>query len=233
MKTVFLKQHSLWLPKWWLVFSILVLMLILTSIFIRYLGYYLAETNPEYGPYLVVEGWQDEHSLKQALTVFQDNNYQYLMTTGGPNTRQVNPEYSSYAQQSAGFFIGNGLDSSKIIVIATPASAQDRTFLSAVMVRKWFEKQNITVTTIDVFSQGVHARRSRQLYEMAFQPSIKIGIYASISESYSLSKWWQTSDGAKSVIEEVIGIIWTACFFDAGKYGSHQEMWGEAVINTP
>lgn len=226
MKSFFFTQYTVYLPKWWFVTLLLVLSMIGTVTFIRNIAYYLAVTRPIYGDYLVVEGWQDESSLKQALDVFETKQYERLITTGGPDKSQLQPLYKTYAEQSAAFFLSQGLSADKLIVIAAPASAQDRTFLSAVMVRTWFENQQILHPDIDIFTQAVHARRTQTLYKKAFQFNTHIGIYASNPENYHLSTWWKTSDGAKSVITEVVGMLWVTCCFDAGKYGSHQEKWG-------
>ena len=226
MRALFFNKHTVYLPKWWLVIIILVLMVGVTLVCARNIASYLAITQPKHARYLVVEGWQDEYSLKQALELFQTSDYELLFTTGGPDLRHIVPKYKTYAEQSAAFFVSQGLEQHKLIIISTSASAQDRTFLSAVMVRKWFEKYNISTHAIDVFTQGVHARRTQKLYEMAFNLNSDVGVYASKPVGYSLSAWWDTSAGAKSVITETAGMIWVTCCFDPGKYGSHQELWG-------
>ena len=226
MKSFFFSRHVVWLPKWWLILLGFLLISILMWVAVRHAATYLAVTEPINGQYLIVEGWQDETSLKQALAMFHLHHYQYLITTGGPDTRHIRPKYKTYAEQSAAFLVANGLKADKLIVIPTPASAQDRTFLSAVMVRKWLENNNMTKEKMDIFTEGVHARRTLTLYKMAFQSNDNFGIYASKPNNYSLSAWWKTSDGAKSVLTEVAGMLWVTCCFDPGKYGSHQEMWG-------
>lgn len=187
---------------------------------------YLALNKPNNGRYLVVEGWQSEQSLLQALNTFREGAYQYLITTGGPDTRTINPRFKSYAEESAAFLSSQGIGSKKLVIVSAPASAQNRTFLSAVMVRNWFTLQNIRPVSIDVFTEGVHARRTRILYQKAFGSMAEIGIYASMSENYDLSSWWESSAGAKAVITEVTGMVWVTCCFDSGKQGSHQEKWG-------
>jgi hypothetical protein len=197
-----------------------------TLVCARNIASFLAVTEPQNARYLIVEGWQDEYSLRRALKLFHSRDYDLLITTGGPDLRYIQPIHKTYAEQSAAFFVFHGVEQKKLIVVATHASAQDRTFLSAVMVRKWFEKKDIHVSCIDVFTQDVHARRTRKLYEMAFQSKVDIGIYASKPANYSLTSWWNTSEGAKSVITESIGLLWVSCCFNPGKYGSHQELWG-------
>lgn len=187
---------------------------------------YLALNKPNNGQYLVVEGWQSEQSLLQALNTFREGSYQYLITTGGPDTRTVDPRYKSFAEKSAAFLLSQGIDSKKLVIVSAPASAQNRTFLSAVMVRDWFALQNILPVSIDVFTEGVHAKRTRILYRKAFGSMAEIGIYASAPENYGLRSWWETSSGAKSVITEVVGMLWVTCCFTPGVQGSHQEKWG-------
>ena len=121
--------------------------------------------------------------------------------------------------------MSHGLVAEKLVSIPTPASAQNRTYLSAVMVRDWFSQQGIKVNELDVFTQGVHARRTRFLYELAL-PASSIGIYANEPEGYQLPTWWKNSQGAKTVLTEIIGFIWTVYFFEPGAVGSHQERWG-------
>ncbi|MBL1321907.1 MAG: hypothetical protein COA63_012730 [Methylophaga sp.] len=187
---------------------------------------YLAVTQPKQGDYLVVEGWQTEDSLAQALNKFKGSTYQYLIATGGPDTRYINPEYKTYAERSAAFLLAQGLDARKLIVISAPASAQNRTFLSAVMVRDYLAKKNIAPISLDIFTQGVHAKRTHELYQMAFRDDDNIGIYSSVPANYDLKAWWKTSEGAKSVITEIVGLLWVKCCFNPGKPGSHQEKWG-------
>lgn len=113
-----------------------------------------------------------------------------------------------------------------MIAVAAPASAQDRTFLSAVKVRQWFEQENIAPTSIDVFSANVHARRSRELYSVAFGQATDIGIIAAHPDNFDLALWWQTSAGAKKVLAELSGWVWVRCCFEPGEKYSHQELWG-------
>ena len=227
MRSMFFKRHTLWLPTTWFLLILLFTFGLTLVLGFRGIGLFLAQTNPKHAEYLVVEGWQGEQGLQQALLVFNNpkNNYKHLITTGGPNTQWGQKVWSNYADKSANYFVTHGLAAAKIVSIPSPASAQNRTYLSAVMVRDWFAKKSIKVNELDVFSQGVHSRRTRFLYELAL-PASSIGIYASEPEGYQLPSWWGTSQGAKTVITEAIGFIWTICFFEPGAIGSHQEKWG-------
>jgi len=100
-----------------------------------------------------------------------------------------------------------------VVAVAAPPSAQERTFLSAVVARDWLRQQGGSVDAVDLFSGGVHARRSRLLYAMAFGPEVEVGVFAAQTRRYALEHWWTTSEGAKGVLYEAIALAWTTCCF--------------------
>lgn len=163
---------------------------------------------------LVVEGWLASSEFDQAVEAYRKGRYDKVVTTGGPIDRF--PEFlgaSNYADFAASYLKSHGLSGIEIIPIPTPALAQDRTFLSAVTVRDWASKEGLGVASLDVFSSGTHARRSRMLYQSAFGPTVGIGVLAARPAEYDPENWWQTSVGAKAVLGESIGLIWTICCF--------------------
>jgi len=149
-----------------------------------------------------------------------------IITTGGMIKKSNTTKHKTYADFAAAYLRNNGLNNANIKILPTPESAQNRTFLSAVIVRDWLQKQNIKIKKINLYSQGVHARRTKALYEMAFGDQYKIGINAGKTTEYKLGNWWKSSAAAKAVITETIGLIWVKCCFYPGGYQSHQEKWG-------
>lgn len=205
---------------------IILFTLTISLVLLKSLATFLAHNEPINGQYLVVEGWLGEPALLEAIRTYNSGGYQFLITTGGPDNRQINAQYETFAERAAAFIRDQGFDDAKLIVISTPASAQERTFLSAVMVRNWLTENSITKPNMDVFSGDVHARRTHKLYKMAFTDKTKIGIIAAQANGFDLQHWWRTSDGAKSVLTESAGLLWVSCCFTPGESGSHQEKWG-------
>jgi len=219
------RKRPIWFPTLWGSLLILLLLILGSLYFLKQLAVILAPNQPAADrTYLVVEGWQDENSLLSALAMFHAEEYQYMITTGGPNDRFVNPAHASYAEQAGDFMLTQGLSAEQLIVIPAPESAQERTYLSAVMVRDWFTLHGVTLTELNVHTSHVHARRTRSLYQQAF-PDVNVGIYAAAPHNFELKQWWKSSDGAKSVITELIGNFWVACCFQPGEPGSHYEKW--------
>lgn len=194
---------------------------------IRLIHPFLALNDPAPGArLLVVEGWLDMKELDQAVAAARRGQYQRVVTTGGPIERWSELSASSnYADLAADYLRGHGLENIHVTAIPAPASAQDRTFLSAVKLREWTERQGLAVSALDVFSSGTHARRSRMLYRMAFGPNVSIGIFSARSTQYDEERWWQTSAGVKSVLDETLSVTWTACCFYPPPRGSHEERW--------
>lgn len=226
-KTRLFKRHQIYLPT---LSGLCLMSLVIFCIFwfsLRSLAEFLAYENPIGGKYLVVEGWLGSGALLAAIDRFKAGDYQFLLTTGGPQKEKGCDISGSYAESAAVYIVRRGLDRAKVIALPTPESAQDRTFLSAVIVRDWLSAHDKAVNAMDVFSGGVHARRTHFLYQTAFRnQTIDIGIIAAKPEQFSLQAWWRTSAGAKSVITEAVGFLWAKCCFFPGKYCSHREKWG-------
>ena len=177
---------------------------------------------------LVVEGWLGPDELDQAVVRFHSGRYERVITAGGPLVGWPKATgYESYAELAAAYLTAHGLEREAVVAVPAPDSAQDRTFLSAVMVREWAKESGVALDAIDVFSAGTHARRSRLLYRMAFGPHVGVGVLAAQQRGYDPKAWWLTSSGAESVVSEAIKLAWVKLFFWPGPPGSHDELWAE------
>lgn len=215
------KPRLIWLPSFFGLFVIAIFLMFFSFFVLKNIATFLSVNNPVSGQYLVVEGWIDQHSLLQAIQVYNKGNYQKLITTGGPDYKKVKPKFKTFAESAAHFIREQGVDSSKLVIIPTPASKQDRTYLSAIMVKKWLTDNKMPSVSIDIFTSTVHSRRSHLLYKMAFAEKVKIGIIPSSPRKYTLQEWWKTSVGAKTVLTELFGLAWAKFFFYPSKQNSY------------
>lgn len=174
---------------------------------------------------LVVEGWLAEKQLDQAIAAYRRGNYEQVITTGGPvEPRPGCVKSTSYAELARDYLKAHGIEDAE--AVPAPASAQDRTFLSAVMAREWMRVSGRRYRSFDLYSGGVHGRRTRLVYGLAFGADVAIGVLSAAPEDYEESRWWLTSAGAKTVLGESISLLWTACCFHPPAPGSHEEKWG-------
>ena len=176
---------------------------------------------------LVVEGWLEKADLGQAAAAFRRGNYERVVTTGGPiESWQDVRAWHSYAERAADYLRSHGLEGVPVVAVSAPASAQERSFLSAVVFREWARQSGVALDAVDVFSAGVHARRSQLVYRMALGDTVQVGVISSRPKEYDAEHWWKSSAEAKAVIGESLSLAWTKCCFWPGAAGSHEERWG-------
>jgi hypothetical protein len=221
------RRRSVWLPTAWGWLALLLVAGAGAVIAARNVYSFLATTEPVGARTLVVEGWLPPTELDQAIDVFRAGGYRRIVTTGGPISNEFERwGADSYAERARSYLLRKGVPDDTVIAVRAPASAQDRSFLSAVVVREWLARDGEATEALDVFSSGVHSRRSRALYRMAFGAPVRVGIYAATPSRPSPETWWRTSAGVKEVPLEALGWLWTKLFFRPAKPGSHEEMWG-------
>jgi hypothetical protein len=193
----------------------------------RFIHPLLSVQEPASGAYLlVVEGWLGEEQLDQAVVVFRRGGYEQVITTGGPIDRWPGIAMpGSYAELAAAYLKTHGLEEASVTAVPAPASAQDRTFLSAVMAREWLRGKGLDGQAFDIYSAGVHAWRTHHIYTLAFGRDEGVGILAARPSDYEPERWWRTSVGAKTVMGESISVLWTLCCFHPPPAGSHEEKW--------
>ncbi len=223
------RRQQICLPTLW-GWLVLLLAVGAACVFVgRYIHTFLSPNVPApQATILVVEGWITGEELDQAVVAFRSGRYERVVTTGGPIEKWLNFRGSSnYADWAASYLKAHGLAETVVTPVSAPASAQDRTYLSAVMVRDWAVRQGLALNALNVFSANTHARRSWMLYRMAFGPNVEVGVLSARPMEYDEHHWWRTSAGAKSVLGETISVLWTVCCFHVPPSGSHEEKWGE------
>ena len=220
------RRRNLVLPTLtgWLV--ILLACGLVTLYLIRGIAGFLTVYEPIDADYLVIEGWMNKQELDQSLDYFNSADYRLAIIVGGPVTDDFHGIDSNLAERATGYLRGRGLAQDRSVVIATPYSAQNRTFLNAVMTRDWFERQGIELSRLDVFSSHVHTRRSRDLYQLAFGDNVTVGVIPSHPDDFDPAHWWRSSESGKNVAVEFAGWLLVKCCFYPGEPGSYLEKWG-------
>ncbi len=210
----FIKQKQCWvltIRSWFIIFIIIAALVILTVIYVHP---FLAMNRPVHGDLLVVEGWVPDYVLEQAIVEFNANNYQLLITTGGPLEKGVYlSEYKTYAELAAATLIKLGLSENLVVSVPAKQVNRDRTYASAVALKKWLLKSHLSIKSLDICSVGTHARRSWLLYERALGDTVTVGVIAVESEEYEPQRWWKFSDGVRKVIGEMIAYFYARFVF--------------------
>src|SRR5437867_11587693 len=141
---------------------------------------FLAITQRVDANILVVEGWINEYAIRAAVKEFQSNHYQRVFTTGGPveGTGGYINDFMTSASVGADLLRKNGLANGLVQMVPSHVMDRDRTYSSAAALRSWFRDHNMAVSSIDVVTEDVHARRTRLLFEKALGKNVAVGIIA-------------------------------------------------------
>jgi len=181
---------------------------------IRFIYPFLAITEAVPADVLIVEGWIPPDTMRQAATEFHLGSYHHVILL-----RPIVDVADKYASgRYTGDFMANLLTEAGVPADAEttlfPVVAQkDRTYHSALAARQWLAEHDMAVKSLDVATLGPHARRSRLLYEQAFGAHVKIGIIAFTNSEYDPDRWWQSSEGVREVIGEIIAYGYAKCLF--------------------
>jgi len=219
------RRRSLVLPTLtgWLIIVLMVSLPVLGLL--RNMAVFLTLNEPVGADYLVIEGWMDKEELEQARAYFDANKFNKVILVGGPIRNDFHAIDTNYAERAAHYLRQQGLSKEQSVIVKAPYSAQARTFLNAVMVRQWFQREGIAPSRLDVFTSGVHTRRSRDLYRLAFGEQVSIGVIASQPLDFDPARWWRTSDSGKGVAVEFAAWFLVKCCFNPGEPDSHVEKW--------
>jgi len=66
-------------------------------------------------------------------------------------------------------------------------------------------------------SMGPHARRSRLLFAKAFSPEVRVGIISLEERDFDPAHWWTSSQGFRTVVDELIAYSYARLLFRPGK----------------
>ena len=208
------RRREVWTLTWPARLLLLALLFGGGLLFARQAGNFLAVNEPAGGEYLVVEGWMPAYTYQAAGELWNTGRYRRVITVRAvPDDAVPGPGVTEYS--SMGSLVRAGIPRESIVDATGNGVQQDRTFHSAMKVRRWFEDGNITGAKLDVLTLGPHARRSRLLFRKALGEGFEVGVIAVADRRFDSAHWWRTSEGVRSVLGEFIAYLYARFFFDA------------------
>ncbi len=177
---------------------------------------FLSKNEPLSSKTLVVEGWLPDYALEKVAQRFQDEHYSTIITTGGPlEIGSYLKEYKDYAHMAKASLIAMGMKEEDIIAVAGPDVKRDRTYHSALALKKWIYQNKFDAHVLNLASLGPHSRRSTILFEKAFADenialnnTVEFGSISIVPEDYDPRRWYASSSGVRKTINELIAYIY-------------------------
>ncbi len=169
--------------------------------YMRNIDSFLSVSEPVQAQILAVEEWIPPYAIESAASEFKDHGYTLLVVLGNER-RWVVPLLKEA-----------GVDERQIVKIPVQAVLKDRTFSFGVALRNWLLASGMPGKAVNVYTVGVHARRSQLLFGKALGPGFSVGIISCADQYYDPNRWWESSEGFKTVINETIAYIYTQVVF--------------------
>ena len=170
---------------------------------------FLARNDPLDSDILVVEGWLPDSALIQSIQEFTNNNYKLLIITGGyQNNYSGVTETSSVVESAATKLLVHGLEEKFLIKVQAPLVKKHRTYNSALALRNWIREYKADVGTINIFTYGVHAKKSQVLYKKALGSNVSVGVISAVPSDYDPKYWFLSITGIHWVLQDFLGYLY-------------------------
>lgn len=212
----FLRRRSCVTPTWRGWCALLLLCAVTATAAVRGAYAFLAVNDPMPGGVLVAEGWGNDDFKASVMAEFKRNHYDGLFVTGGPieNGAPLS-EYKTWGELGAATLERMGVNPKVLHAVPAPPVRQDRTYASAMALKKWLREHGIAAAKINVMSVGAHSRRTRLLFEKAFGADAKVGIIATEEQTFNSRRWWTSSQGFREVTDEMAAYFYARFLFHA------------------
>ena len=218
IRDFFVRRREVWQLTWRARLLLLAALVAVATVLGRGMGGFLAVDEPVQGRYLVVEGWMPAFAYQYAGEVYRRGKYERVIAAGAlPDFALSNGRPREF--MAVGSMLAAGIPREAIVEAMGASVHQDRTYHSAMNVRRWLESQGIKSSSLDVITLGPHSRRSRLLFEKALGTGVRVGVYAVPDPRFDLAHWWRSSEGVRSVLGETIAYVYARLFFDPGDLG--------------
>jgi uncharacterized SAM-binding protein YcdF (DUF218 family) len=176
---------------------------------------FLAVTNRVDADVLLVEGWVHPYAIESSAAEFRRGRYRQIFTTGGPVVGRggyIN-DFQTSASVGADLLKKTGIPAELVQMVPSHIIGRDRTYSSAIALRDWFHEHDFHVQSLNIVTEGPHARRTRLLFGKALGPETKVGVISIPNPDFDSRRWWLYSEGVEDVIEEGAGYVYAKLFF--------------------
>jgi hypothetical protein len=211
-----LRRRQCIVPTWrgWL--ALLLVIGVTGTIMVRGLYGFLAINEPLPGGTLVIEGWSPDYVMEGAVDEYRKGHYERICLTGGP-FEFGNPmrEHKTYAEYAMAMCLKLGVPAEALHAIPAPPVERDRSYASALVLRQWLRDHGAADAKINIVGNGAHSRRTRLVYEKAL--GVRIGISNIEEVNFDPKRWWASSSGVRSVLDELIAYAYARFVFSPQK----------------
>lgn len=215
--SIFFRQRTLRLPTIWGLLTFAAIASLPALAWLLWAESFLTATDRQPAHILVVEGWIGIEGVKAAKAEFDAGGYTYLVTSGGHLGTRWDQNRWNAAIEAGKVLRRAGVDPKRIIEAPAAETATQRSFAAALAVKDALERHGIPANAVNIFTQGVHSRRSALIYSKVLGPSIRVGSIAWVTPEDRHGPWWHSSERAQELLKETIAYPYEL-LFNSGRW---------------
>ena len=122
--------------------------------------------------------------------------------------------HESLAEEKAWSLSRSGIDSNLIVPLKVPEARLFRTYTDAVAVSEWIRNTDLSNVSVNIFTEGNHARRSHTLYRYALPDSVKVGVVGTERSGFYQADRLDFAFGRLNTLRQLSAYIYTRVFFN-------------------
>jgi uncharacterized SAM-binding protein YcdF (DUF218 family) len=209
----FFRRRTVWCPTWlgWTTF--LIVLGGFGALWWFQGEAFLALNRPAPADVLVVEGWIGGTGVHAAGSEFKFGGYRYIVATGSLTGDSWDKRRWSYAIEAEQQLLREGIARDRIILAVPVETKRQRTHAMAVAARQALQAQGIEPKSVNVFTHGPHARRSRLVFARVFGSQVDVGVISWAPPGYESAPWWYSSERADDFLKETVGYVYELLFW--------------------
>jgi hypothetical protein len=172
---------------------------------------FLQKTDRRSTEALIVEGWIGIEGVRAAKEEYERGGYRYIISSGGLTSNRWGTRRWSYAEEAQKLLLRLGVPADRIILAPAPDTDSQRTYTTAAAVREKLATLPLQLASADVFTLGVHARRSRLVFAKTLA-GVDVGVISWKPKRYGSGRWWQSSERSADLLKETVGYTFELVF---------------------
>jgi hypothetical protein len=174
---------------------------------------FLAPRDEGGGAIFAVEGWMADSALRQFVAIPGVRNASAIFVLGGALDKGSELlGYRTFARVGAMTLVKLGLDPRRVYIVDSQEGLRARTLANMLALRGCLQQHALAGGELTLVSLGPHARRSRLLLARTLANGWRVRVHAIDDASYDPSQWWQSSEGFRTVIGEMLAYLHALIF---------------------
>lgn len=105
-----------------------------------------------------------------------------------------------------------GLDKNSIIPVQHHNGTYHQTYWSAIALKDWLLKSKISTRFVDIYTVGVHSRKSYTIFNRVLSPAFKVGVISGTPLYYRPGSWFLSKTGIYLVFKNFFGYLYGKFF---------------------